>query len=44
MGVTVTATGGVDSDTFTSVPPDYDLIDPLSEQLEADVTKLVRNG
>ena len=44
VGVTVTATSGLDSATFAAVPADYDVIDPLSEQLESDVTKLVRNG
>jgi hypothetical protein len=44
VGVSVSATSGLDSATFEPVPADYDLIDPMSEQLEGDVAKLVRNG
>ena len=44
VGVSVMATSGVDEKTLDAIPADYDLIDPMSEQLEADVEKLVRNG
>jgi hypothetical protein len=44
VGVSVSATSGIDSATFESVPADYELIDPMSKRLEGDVGELVHNG
>lgn len=40
VGVSVTASGGLDSDTFESVPGDSDLLAPLSDEMEQRVKAL----